>query len=262
MKCSEIFEYLTNLYPLELAMDWDNSGFLLGRSDKEVKNVLVVLDITNEVLEYARAKDIDLIVSHHPIIFSALKRVTDETLLGNYILKILKNDICVIAMHTNFDIAKGGMADICSERLGLSNTCVFERINVCDEEELGIGKIGDLKKDMSLDELIKLVKTKFDLSHVSVFGRENINSNIRRVAISPGSGKGMYKYAVKRADVLITGDITHHDGLDAANDGVCIIDATHYGLEHVFTDKIVNDLKKYSELNVFEFKNTNPVEII
>ncbi len=230
MKCSEIFEYLTNLYPLELAMDWDNSGFLIGRSDKEVKNVLVVLDITNEVLEYARAKDIDLIVSHHPIIFSALKRVTDETLLGNYILKILKNDICVISMHTNFDIAKGGMADICSERLGLSNTCVFERINVCDEEELGIGKIGDLKKDMSLDELIKLVKTKFDLSHVSVFGRENINSNIRRVAISPGSGKGMYKYAVKRADVLITGDITHHDGLDAANDGVCIIDATHYGL--------------------------------
>ena len=262
MKCSEIFEYLTKLYPLELAMDWDNSGFLLGRSDKEVRNVLVVLDITNEVLEYAETKDIDLIVSHHPIIFSALKRVTDETLLGNYILKILKNDISVIAMHTNFDIAKGGMADICSERLGLSNTCVFEKTNIFDGEELGIGKIGDLKKDMSLDELIKLVKTKFDLSHVSVFGRENINSNIRRVAISPGSGKGMYKYAVKRADVLITGDITHHDGLDAANDGVCIIDATHYGLEHVFTEKIVNDLKKYSELNVFEFKNTNPVEIM
>ena len=259
MKCSEIFEYLTKLYPLELAMDWDNSGFLLGRSDKEVKNVLVVLDITNEVLEYAGAKDIDLIVSHHPIIFSALKRVTDETLLGNYILKILKNDICVIAMHTNFDIAKGGMADICSERLGLSNTCVFERTNICDGEELGVGKIGDLKKDMSL---IELVKAKFNLKHVSVFGRENINSKIRRVAISPGSGKGMYKYAVKRADVLITGDITHHEGLDAANDGVCIIDATHYGLEHLFIDKIKSDLDNCESIKVFEFKNTNPVEII
>ena len=231
MRCSEIFEYLKNLYPIELAMDWDNSGFLIGRSDKEVKNVLVVLDITNEVL-------------------------------GNYILKILRNDICVIAMHTNFDIAKGGMADICSERLGLSNTCVFEITNVCDEEELGIGKIGDLKKDMSLDELIKLVKTKFDLSHVSVFGRENINSNIRRVAISPGSGKGMYKYAVKRADVLITGDITHHEGLDAANDGVCIIDATHYGLEHLFIEKVKSDLIKLDKINVFEYKNTNPIEIV
>ena len=114
MKCSEIFEYLKRLYPPELAMDWENSGFLLGRSDKEVRNVLVVLDITNEVLDYAGAKSIDLIVSHHPIIFSDIKRITDDTLLGNYILKILKNDISVIAMHTNFDIAKGGMADICS----------------------------------------------------------------------------------------------------------------------------------------------------
>jgi len=262
MKCSEIFEYLTKLYLLELAMDWDNSGFLLGRSDKEVRNVLVVLDITNEVLDYAEAKDIDLIVSHHPIIFSAIKRITDDTLLGNYILKILKNDISVIAMHTNFDIAKGGMADICSERLGISNTCVFERTNICDGEELGVGKIGDLKKDMSLDELIELVKAKFNLKYVSVFGRENINSKIRRVAISPGSGKGMYKYAIKRADVLITGDITHHEGLDAANDGVCIIDATHYGLEHLFVEKVKSDLIRLNNIEIFEYKNTNPIEIV
>ncbi len=146
MKCSEIFEYLNKLYPLELAMDWDNSGFLLGRSDKEVRNVLVVLDITNEVLEYTQAKDIDLIVSHHPIIFSALKRVTDETLLGNYILNILKNDISVIAMHTNFDIAKGGMADIAEQKLSLSNTKPLEVTATQDGKDLGIGKIGDLKK--------------------------------------------------------------------------------------------------------------------
>ena len=138
MKCSEIFEYLTKLYSLELAMDWDNSGFLLGRSDKEVRNVLVVLDITNEVLEYAETKDIDLIVSHHPIIFSALKRVTDETLLGNYILNILKNDISVIAMHTNFDIAIGGMADIAEQKLSLSNTKPLEVTATQDGKDLGI----------------------------------------------------------------------------------------------------------------------------
>ena len=262
MKCSEIFEYLTKLYPLELAMDWDNSGFLLGRSDKEVKNVLVVLDITNEVLEYAGAKDIDLIVSHHPIIFSAIKRVTDETLLGNYILKILRNDISVIAMHTNFDIAKGGMADIAEQKLSLSNTKPLEVTATQDGKDLGIGKIGDLKKALSFDELLSLIKDTFNLKNLTVFGRENIKGNIKRIAISPGSGRGMYKYALDETDVLITGDITHHEGLDAINEGICIIDATHYGLEHVFTEKIVNDLKKYSELNVFEFKNTNPVEIM
>ena len=262
MKCSEIFEYLKRLYPPELAMDWDNSGFLLGRSDKEIKNVLVVLDITNEVLEYTQAKDIDLIVSHHPIIFSALKRVTDETLLGNYILNILKNDISVIAMHTNFDIAKGGMADIAEQKLSLSNTKPLEVTVTQDGKDFGIGKIGDLKKALSFDELLSLIKDTFNLKNLTVFGRENIKGNIKRIAISPGSGRGMYKYAHGETDVLITGDITHHEGLDAINEGICIIDATHYGLEHVFTEKIAKDLKKYSELNIFEFKNTNPVEIM
>ena len=97
---------------------------------------------------------------------------------------------------------------------------------------------------------------------MAVFGRANVVSKIKRVAISPGSGKGMYKYALKRADVLITGDITHHDGLDAVNDGICVIDATHYGLEHLFIDKIKSDLDKCESIKVFEFKNTNPVEII
>lgn len=262
MKCSEILKYLTELYPLGFAMDWDNSGFLIGRKEKEVKNVLVVLDITNDVLDYAKANGIDLIVSHHPIIFSAVKKVTDETLLGNYILKILRNDISVIAMHTNFDIAAGGMADICSERLGLSNTSVLELTNEIGEEKLGIGKIGDLEREVSLDELIELVKSKFGLKKLAVFGRTNVPSKVKRVAISPGSGKGMYKYALKRADVLITGDITHHDGLDAVNDGICVIDATHYGLEHLFIDKIKSDLGNCESIKVFEFKNTNPVEII
>lgn len=262
MKCSEIFEYLNKLYPIKYAMDWDNSGFLLGRTEKEVKNVLVVLDITNDVVDYAAANSIDLIISHHPVIFSSVKRITDETLLGNYILKILKDDISVIAMHTNFDIAKGGMADICSERLGLSNVSVFEVTNICDGEELGVGKVGDLEREVSLDELIDLIKVRFNLKHIILFGRENISSKIKKVAVSPGSGKGMYKHAVGRADVLITGDITHHDGLDAVNDGMCIIDATHYGLEQLFIKKLKSDLSKIGAINVFEYNDTNPVEIV
>lgn len=262
MKCNEVFEYLNNLYPLNLAMDWDNSGFLLGKRDAEIQNILVVLDITNDVLEFAIENKIDLIVSHHPIIFSSIKRITDENLLGNYILKILENNISVIAMHTNFDIAKGGMADIAMEKLSLSNTKPLEVTNIIDGEELGIGKIGNLKKDLNIDELIAFIKESFDLKSVTVFGRENISGNISKIAISPGSGKGMYKYALGEADVLITGDITHHDGLDAINDGICIIDATHYGLEHVFIEKIVNDLNKCDGIKIFEFMNTNPVEIV
>ncbi len=262
MKCNDIFEYLKGLYPIELAMDWDNSGFLLGRGDKEVKNILVVLDITNDVLDYAIEKKIDLIISHHPIIFSSVKRITGDTLLGNYILRILENNISVISMHTNFDIANGGMADIAEQKLLLSNTKPLEVTATIEGKELGVGKIGDLKKAVSFDELLNLIKETFDLKNLTVFGRENIKGKIKRIAISPGSGRGMYKYALGEADVLITGDITHHEGLDAANEGMCIIDATHYGLEHVFIERISNDLKKYSEINVLEFRNTNPVEIM
>ena len=262
MKCNEILEYLNNLYPPELAMEWDNSGFLLGRKDAEVKRILVVLDITNSVLDYAKEKKIDLIISHHPVIFSSIKRVTNETLLGNYILEILENNISVIAVHTNFDIANGGMADIAKEKLYLTNTRPLEVTAIKDGKELGVGKIGDLKKAMSLDELISLIKEKFNLEKVAVFGRENINRKISRIAISPGSGKGMYKHALTEADVLITGDITHHEGLDASNEGICIIDATHYGLEHIFIEKIEDDLKKFDDINIFKFKNTDPVEIV
>lgn len=243
-------------------MDWDNSGFLLGKRYADIKNVLVVLDITNDVLDFAIENKIDLIVSHHPIIFSSIKRVTDENLLGSYILKILENNISVIAMHTNFDIAKGGMADIVMEKLYLSNTKPLEITDIIDGEAVGIGKIGDLKEPLSIDELIDLVKKSFGLKSVVVFGRENVRGNVSKIAISPGSGKGMYKYALGEADVLITGDITHHDGLDAINDGICIIDATHYGLEHVFIEKIANDLNKCDGIKVFEFKSTNPVEIV
>ena len=166
-------------------------------------------------------------------------------------------------MHTNFDIATGGMADIAEEKLSLSNTKPLEVTANADGKELGVGKIGRFKKALHLMNWLTLIKETFDLKKLTVFGRENIKGNIKRIAISPGSGRGMYKYAIGEADVLITGDITHHEGLWCYKMKVfCIIDATHYGLEHVFTEKIVNDLKKYSELNVFEFKNTNLVEIM
>ena len=154
------------------------------------------------------------------------------------------------------------MADIVMEKLYLSNTKPLEITDIIDGEAVGIGKIGDLKEPLSIDELIDLVKKSFGLKSVVVFGRENVRGSISKIAISPGSGKGMYKYALGEVDVLITGDITHHDGLDAINDGICIIDATHYGLEHVFIEKIANDLNKCDGIKVFEFKSTNPVEIV
>ena len=262
MKCIEIFNYLKEIYPLELAMDWDNSGFLIGRYDNEAENVLITLDITNGAIDFAVKNNVNLIVSHHPIIFSAIKQITEETLLGNYILKLIENNISVIAMHTNFDIAKGGMADIASRRLALRCTEPLEVTFKDENNELGIGKVGELPEALSFEKLLALVKYAFRQETVAVYGKENIKDYVERVAISPGSGRGMYKYALGRADVLITGDITHHEGLDAANMGMCIIDASHYGLEHIFIDNIGDILEGFNDINILKFKDTNPVRFM
>lgn len=262
MKCNDIFSYLKELYPLHLAMEWDNSGFLIGRYDRDVKNVLVVLDITNAVIDFAVQNNVDLIIAHHPIIFSSIKRISEDTLLGKYILKIIENNISVIAMHTNFDAARDGMGDVAANRLHLRNTSPLE-VTFSDEMgELGVGKIGELEASMDFDKFIDLVKSAFELNTLAIYGRENIKGDIKRVAVSPGSGKGMYKYALKKADVLITGDITHHEGLDASNDGICIIDATHYGLEYIFIDCIAKKLERFKDINILKFKDTKPVEYI
>ena len=108
----QIFEYLNELAPVELKMDFDNVGLLVGNADDKVDKCLVALDITDEVIEEAVRLGAQLIVSHHPIIFGAIKSVTAEDLVGRKIIALIRNDISAICMHTNLDIAEGGVNDV------------------------------------------------------------------------------------------------------------------------------------------------------
>ena len=162
-------------------------------------------------------------------------------------VKLLQHDISYYAMHTNYDVL--GMAELSGEILGLQHGDVFE---VTDEENhIGIGRIGDLKQDMSLEECCRLVKDAFAIPTVKLFGdKETV---VKRAAISPGSGKKMSETALQKgADVLITGDIDHHEGIDAMAQGLAIIDAGHYGLEHIFIKDMVEYLEKYTNNVIIE----------
>lgn len=244
MRLSKILDLLSADMPPSLAMDWDNVGLILGRREKEVNKVMLALDLSSRLLKEAKEKRVDLIVTHHPLIFSPLKKITDEEIIGNKIIEILQQDMAYIAMHTNYDVAESCMADIAAERMGLEGrpleaTALLEKEG--GQKELGIGKVGELEREYSIEELAKKVKTAFGLDFVRVFGAGMTDKRIRRAAISPGSGKGMYKWAKKAgAQVLITGDITHHEALDALEEGIAVIDAGHYGLEHIF----VEDMRK------------------
>ena len=241
MLCKEIINVIERTYPRQAAMEWDNVGLLVGRTDKEVKRVLVALDMTDEVLEEAIAMRADMVVTHHPLIFAPLKKITDEHFIGNRVVKLLQHDISYYAMHTNYDVL--GMAQLSGDILGLDSTDALE---VTDMESLeGIGRVGELENEVTLKELCEIVKARFELEGVKVFG--DLDSKVKQVAISPGSGKSMLKAAlVKKVDVLITGDIDHHEGIDAVAQGTAIIDAGHYGLEHIF----IKDMTEYLTANL------------
>ena len=154
-------------------------------------------------------------------------------------MKLIEHGVACYAMHTNFDTI-GGMAKTAAAMLGLQNLEVLEETK--DGE--GIGEIGYLPGSADMQSLIVLVKEKFGLKNVILYG--NTDKTVEKIAICPGSGKSVIAIAAeKQADCLITGDIGHHEGLDALEMGLNIIDASHYGLEHIFMHIMYEYLKDY-----------------
>ncbi len=246
MKCREIIELIDHTFPEEDALSWDNVGLQVGRFSKEVKKIYLAVDATEEVIHDAVSRKADLLITHHPMIFSSLKKVNDEDFVGKRVLTLAMNDIAYYAMHTNYDIY--GMADQAAKRLGLEECQVLEVSGQnLDGEEIGIGKVGSLKESISLRKMAELVKRAYNLEAVRVFG--NPEQLVRRVAICPGSGKSEISEALEKgADVFVTGDIGHHDGIDAVDQGLAIIDAGHYGVEHIF----IEDMHKFLENNLHD----------
>lgn len=240
MLCKEIIRVIEQRYPRTAALDFDNVGLLAGRSKKEVKRVYLALDATDDIIGRAVDSGADMLVTHHPLIFSPLKRVTDEDFVSRRILRLIQNDIAYYAMHTNYDVL--GMAGLAEKILNIRDASVLDVISEDSEKEEGIGRIGRLEKEMTLEECSVMVKHKLNLGSVRVFG--DMKKHVRMLAVSPGSGKSAIKPAVKKgADVLVTGDIGHHDGIDAVEQGLAVIDAGHYGTEYIF----IEDMKRFFE---------------
>lgn len=260
MFCSIICDMLEELSPKGYAEKWDNVGLLVGRMDKEVNTIYIALDATDEVINAAIECEADMLITHHPMIFSAMKNVTADHFIGRRVLKLAKHDISYFAMHTNFDVM--GMADAAADEIDLMDR---EVLDVTYEDEIGIeglGRIGSLPECMSLYELCNFVKDRFDLEAVKVFG--DLDRLVDVCAIAPGSGKSMLKAAIdKGADVIITGDIDHHEGIDSVAQGLCIIDAGHFGIEKLFVPYMEEFLRReMPEVRVYAHEMTSPFKII
>lgn len=256
MKCYEIIEYLEEVSPKSFAESWDNVGLICGREEKEVTSVYIALDATKEVIEEAVRAGADMLLTHHPMIFQPLKQVSGRHFIGDKILTLAEHGMCCYAMHTNFDVM--GMADAVAEQLGLDERKV---LSVTYEDEIskeGIGRVGMLPVPMTLAECAEYVKSRCGVEQVKVYGIPA--ETIVMAAVCPGSGKSCIEDAVRQgADVLITGDIDHHAGLDALEQGLAIIDAGHYGLEKIFVPYMEEYCKrKLTGVEVYAASVKNP----
>ena len=260
MLCKEIIQVIEAAYPREAALDFDNVGLLAGRTEKEVKRVYIALDATDAVIDRAVEARADMLITHHPLIFSPLKKVTDEDFVSRRVVKLIQNDISYYAMHTNYDVL--GMAELAEKILGIRDSEVLDITMEKDGKQEGIGRIGELEKPMTLEECCVYVKHKLNLGSLKVFG--DMQAEVSRLAISPGSGKTAIAAAIaKGADVLVTGDIGHHDGLDAVEQGLSVIDAGHYGTEYIFIDDMRRFLEdKLPVLDVITTPVIHPFQVI
>ncbi|WP_320034930.1 Nif3-like dinuclear metal center hexameric protein [Halarcobacter sp.] len=228
MKLKEIYQFLDELSPFELQEKWDNSGLLVGNFDDEIKQVYISIDLDEENLE--KVEENSLIITHHPLIFSALKKVNYDTYSTKLLKTLIRKNIALISMHTNIDKTHLNKY-VAKEVLGLEVVDSEEFIcyaNVNEEFSTFANKIS---KKLGL-EYIKYVKC---------------NDKVKRVALVTGAGMSLINEV--KADCFLTGDIKYHDAMDAKVRGISLIDIRHYESEKYFSVLLMGLIEEYLKKN-------------
>lgn len=234
MKLNDFLSALEAIAPQALALEWDNVGLLIGPDHDEVRHVLVALDCTPVTAQEALECAADLLLTHHPLFLSGIKRFlpNDPETAGAYILA--RHGIGHVAAHTNLDVAQGGVNDALAAALGLTGTAAYGAA--------GMGRIGTLPTPVSLERLAQTVAAQLDTA-VRVCGAGT--RLVSRVAVLGGAGSGEAEEAVAAgAEVYITGECRHHHALYAAQRELCVIEAGHYETERVALPLLIKCLQE------------------
>ncbi|WP_028510453.1 Nif3-like dinuclear metal center hexameric protein [Ruminococcus sp. NK3A76] len=237
----DIYRYIDELAPFSAQAGYDNSGLVIGNPYYGVKTMLTALDITNDIIADAEELGAELIVTHHPPIFRAIKRIDTESPVGN----LAMNGISVISAHTSFDSAKGGMNDILCERLGLTPDRPL-----AIEDGVPIGYICQCAATTP-EEFADKIKAALNCEVVRY---NDMGGSIETVAVCSGSGGSLLADVLaNECDAYITGDIKHDVFIDAYNAGLTVFDAGHFHTEDLFTDFMAQKLsEKFPELTVLK----------
>lgn len=238
MKTSEVVAYLDSRFHPEYQEDYDNSGFLLGDGRTDYRGALVALDLTEAVVAEAEAEGLSLIVTHHPFIFSGVKRLTDGTETGRLVQRLVRAGISVYAAHTNLDNLPWGVSGALAERLGLTGCRVLKPIDT--DSEVGAGLVGELPEPMTVEAFLKMVKEVSGIPFIrtSAFRTPLSTLRLKRVALCGGSGAFLIADAeAAGADIYLTADLKYHD-FQRPQRGMLLADIGHYESEQ-FAKEII-----------------------
>ena len=252
----DIYDFLDAWAPFSTQMSYDNAGLLVGSRGRTVGSIGTALDVTSETLAAAVRAGCDLIVSHHPVIFQPVRRLSDDCLPA----RLVAAGVAVLSAHTNLDAAAGGVNDVVARTLGLSQV-----EGLADPHTPGLpacARMGCLPREMTAGELALFVKERLGVGGLRYTHRDGL---IRRVAVCGGAGADDFMEPAMEAgcDALITGEAKHHQLLAAREAGFCLVDGSHFSTEQMIKEELAARLSTaFPSIPVQTLEETAPTTYI
>jgi len=250
---SDIIKVLDSVAPQALAEAWDNVGLQVGDPERTVKNIWIALDPTYQVVNAACRQKVDLLITHHPLLFKPLQSLNFRTPVGSIIDLAVRHHLAIFAAHTNLDSALGGINDILAGRIGLYDLKPLVRAHerqriekdvdplVTADQGVGIGRIGLLESAVDLKTLANEIKNKLKLRYLKLSGDPALP--VKKVAICSGSGGSLLAdFFASGAQVFISGDLRYHDARDVEASNLGLIDIGHFASEHLIVGVLAEKL--------------------
>lgn len=247
MKIERLGEIIENMSPLCLQEEWDNSGFQIKFEASPVSKVLVAIEITDSVIEEAIDSGAEAIVTHHPMFFRPISNIYDNTVTGNYIVRLIQNEISVYSSHTPFDKCAGGNNDYLAKLLDLCD------VRVAGED--GFCRTGSVDGQCSAGEYIDRICERLDIDKRAMSFTGDLNAEVKTVGLCSGAGAEFAAAAADTGwDLFITGDVKYHQAREACESGINLLDIGHYGSEKIFTENMAKYLRDNTEIDIIESK--------
>lgn len=238
----DILTILNQLAPFSLAESWDNVGLMVGTPNQKIHRILLGLDPTFELIQEAHSHDANLVITHHPLIFNPLKIIRTDVPVGHCIETAIRDNIAIVACHTNLDAVQNGVSHILAKYIGIQDFVPLSQISL-GNPQLGFGCIGALAAPLSAEDFLANLCSVLGLPVLKICGA--IPPTIQDIAVCGGSGSDFAEVAQSAgAQVYITGEVKHSVARWAEESGLCIIDAGHFATENLVVESLATSMRE------------------